>query len=203
MKKNDLTKRIGTRLKELRKQADLTLKQLAAMTELSPALLSRIENSLVMPSIQTLQAISSSLMVDIDYFFRREEEKGYAISYSGSRNILFSRRGSNGEITYEIEPLVEGFENSFMEPVAMTVLAKDQNGDNDLVTHEGQEFMYILEGRVRLTLGLKKFVLKKGDAAYWNATIPHSGRTIGKIPAKTLNVALMPGTRTDAFQMKG
>jgi transcriptional regulator with XRE-family HTH domain len=201
--KDDLVKRIGTRLKELRKQSDLTLKQLAEMTELSSAILSRIENCLVMPSIQTLQAISSNLKVDIDYFFRREEEKGYEISYLESRNILFSRKEANGKITHEIEPLAEDFENSFMEPVVITFLAKDQSVDAELVTHEGQEFMYILEGKMMLTIGLDKFILKKGDAAYWNSTIPHSGRTVGKKPAKTLNVAFMPGTRTGAFQKKG
>ena len=68
--KNDLVKKIGNRLKELRQDHDLTLKKLAEATGLSPALLSRIENALSMPSIHTLQSIADSLNVDMGFFLR-------------------------------------------------------------------------------------------------------------------------------------
>ena len=66
--------------------------------------------------------------------------------------------------------------------------------------YEGQEFMYVLEGRIELFLGEKRYILKKGDAGYWNGSIPHMGFRLGKKPAKTLNVHLIPGMRVGTFE---
>jgi transcriptional regulator with XRE-family HTH domain len=172
----------------------LSLKQLAEQTHLSPPFFSRIENGLVMPSIPTLQMISNILKVDIGYFFRQEEEKGYIISYSGKRRITRSHRGP-----YRLELLAEGMENPFMEPAMVTALAT-QEKDFQLAKHEGQEFVYVLEGKLELTLGKKKFALNKDDAAYFIGEIPHGGKSLSKKPARTINVHLIPGTRIGTFE---
>ena len=191
--KDDLAKSIGHRLREIRKETDLTLKKLAEWTGLSPALLSRIENGLTMPSIPTLQAVANSLRVDIGYFFRDQEKTQYVISKQGSRRTALSERG------YDIERLVEGMENHFMEPVITSLRGKDQEETVELVIHDGQEFMYVLEGKIEVTLGTKKYILKKGDAAYWNGSVPHKGISLSKRPARTLNTHLVPGKRTGTF----
>jgi hypothetical protein len=56
-----------------------------------------------------------------------------------------------------------------------------------------------LEGKVEVTLGMKKYVMTKGDAAYWRGSVPHRGISISKKPAKTLNVNLIPGIRVAPF----
>jgi transcriptional regulator with XRE-family HTH domain len=192
--KDDLAKNIGNRLKELRKSIGLSIKQLADKTDLSPPLFSRIENGLVMPSIPTLQLISDFLKVDIGYFFRKDGEKGYVITRSGNRRAVQSKRGP-----YQIELLAEGMENPFMEPCIVTELAKP-NENFRLAKHDGQEFVYVLEGRLELTLGEKAFALNKGDAAYFIGDIPHGGKSLGKKPARTINVHLIPGTRIGTFE---
>jgi quercetin dioxygenase-like cupin family protein len=68
-------------------------------------------------------------------------------------------------------------------------------------THNGQEFMYILEGKTRLTLGTQEFILKKGDAAYWNGSVPHKAIGLTKRPTRSLNVHLIPGKWTRTFQL--
>jgi transcriptional regulator with XRE-family HTH domain len=198
--KIDLSIRIGNRLKELRKSMGLSMKRLADETGLSPPLFSRIENGLVMPSIPTLQTISDILKVDIGYFFEKGEEKGFVISRSGSRRVIKSKRGSKGKMAYQVELLAEGMENIFMEPVIVTLLGKDD--DVEAIGHVGQEFSYVLEGKMELTLGKKKFILKKDDCAYYNAFIPHKGISLSSKPAKTLNVHLIPGRRTGIFEIK-
>ena len=90
-------------------------------------------------------------------------------------------------------------ENPFMEPAIVTLMGKDQDKEVELATHAGQESMYVIEGRIELTLGEKKYTLKKGDAAYWNGSVPHKGISLSKNPAKTLNVHLVPGKRTGTF----
>jgi len=197
--KNSLARRIGNRVREIRKQAGLTLKQLADATELTPGTLSKIENGLTKPSITTLQMIANSLKVDIGYLFKSEGEKRYVISRKGTRKVSYSERGSTGKPTYKVELLAEGMENPFMEPIIATLLAREEE-DFSAIAHGGQELMYVLEGKVELTLGEKKIILRKGDAAYWDGDIPHKGISLSKKPARSLNVHLIPGTRVGSFE---
>jgi transcriptional regulator with XRE-family HTH domain len=198
--RDDLTKRIGAKLKVRRKAMGLSMKQLADETELSPPLFSRIENGLVMPSIQTLQTISNILKVDIGYFFKKEEERGYVITRQGNRRMTYSKRGSKGKV-YGLEPLAEGMENPFMEPCIVTEFIEPHE-DFPLARHDGQEFVYVLEGKLELTLGEKKFALNRGDAAYFIGEIPHGGKSLSKKPARTINVHLIPGTRIGTFETR-
>jgi transcriptional regulator with XRE-family HTH domain len=197
--KDEFAKQIGNKIKELRKAAGLTLKQLAKATELSAPLISKIENGLTMPSIPSLRVIADALKVNAGYFFRDEEERGYVISRQGNRKIVVSERGPSKKISYELELLAEGMVNPFMEPAIVVLMGKDQDKEIELATHEGQESMYVIEGRMELTLGEKKYTLKKGDAAYWNGSVPHKGISLSKKPAKTLNIHLVPGKRTGTF----
>jgi len=196
--KDDLARRIGSRLKELRKVMGLSMKQLAEATNLSPPLFSRIENGLVMPSIPTLQLIAHFLKVDLTYFFKKEEARGYVITRQGSRRMAYARRGSKGRVTYGLELLAEGMENPFMEPCIVTEFARPHE-DFPLAKHDGQEFVYVLQGKLELTLGEKKFALNKGDAAYFIGEIPHGGKSLSKKLTRTLNVHLIPGTRIGTF----
>ena len=191
-----LAGRIGTNLKALRLESGLSQKGLAEATQLSPTLISRLENGLVRPSIATLELIAQSLKVDIGYFFRDDEKAQYWISQKEKRKTVPYQRG------YNIETLVDGMENHFMDPAIITLKGKDEEEKVELATHEGQEFMYVLEGRVEVILGSKRFVLKQGDAAYWNGSVPHKGVSLGKKPARTLNVHLIPGKRTGTFLLR-
>jgi len=188
-----LALRIGNNLKRLRVESGLSQKDLAEVTQLSPTLISRIENGLVRPSVATLELIAQSLKVDIGYFFRDDEKSEYRISQRERRKSIASKRG------YGVETLIEGMENHFMDPAIVTLRGKEEEEKVQFATHEGQEFMYVLEGKVELILGSKRFILKQGDAAYWNGSVPHKGISLGKKPAKTLNVHLIPGTRTGTF----
>ena len=197
--KDDLARRIGARLKDLRKAMGLSMKQLSQATNLSPPLFSRIENGLVMPSIATLQLIADFLKVDLAYFFKKEEERGYVITRQGARRMSYARRGAKGKATYGLELLAEGMENPFMEPCIVTEFAASSE-EFQLAKHDGQEFIYVLEGKLELTLGEKKFALTPGDAAYFIGEIPHGGKSLSKKLARTLNVHLIPGTRIGTFQ---
>ncbi|MCG2776758.1 MAG: XRE family transcriptional regulator [Desulfobacterales bacterium] len=191
--KDEFARQIGNRLKELRKEACLTLKQLAKATELSAPLISKIENGLAMPSVPSLRVIADALKVNTGYFFRDEEEREYVISRHGSRRKIDSKKG------YIVELVADGMDNPFMEPAIVTLAKKGQKEEIELAVHDGQEFMYVLEGRIELFLGKKTYILKKGDAGYWNGSIPHMGISLSKKAARTLNVHFVPGKRTGTF----
>ena len=197
--KDRLAKTIGSRLKHLRKSMGLSIKQLAQETSLSQALFSRVENGFIIPSIPTLQTIANTLKVEITYFLEKEEEKQFIISTNGSRRIISSNPKVPQSRTYQFELLAEGMENAFMEPVIIT-LPTEETGLGS-ISHLGQEFTYILEGRMKLTLGEKEFTLKKGDSAYYNAIIPHQAISLSKKPARVLNVHFIPSNRSSTFEM--
>jgi len=200
--KDVIAGRIGKNLKTFRHELGLSQKSLASASGLSPTLISRMESGLVMPSIATLQEIADSLKVDIGYFFKGEESREYLITRKGSRKISYAKRGSKGKLTYGLELLAEGMENPFMEPCIVTEFAGPQD-EFQLAKHDGQEFVYVLEGKLELTLGEKRFVLNEGDAAYFIGEIPHGGRSLSKKSARTLNVHLIPGSRIGTFHLRG
>jgi len=193
--KQDLAKRIGQRVKEIRKDYELSLKKLAANTGLSISLISRVENGLAMPSIPTLQTIAKSLKVGIEHFFKTDSPKQFIISPQAKLRTIVSGKGYKN-----IELLIEGMEIAFMEPTIVTNEDKDQENDIKIMAHDGQEFMYVLEGKIELTLGENKYIMKKGDAAYWNAHIPHRGLSLSKKPARSLNVSFSPGKRVNSWE---
>jgi transcriptional regulator with XRE-family HTH domain len=196
--KNDLARQIGKRLKDLRKQARLTLKQVAKDAGLSSPLLSRLENGQTMPSIQTLQLIASSLKTDIGFFFNTEESRSYVLSRKGERKVSHSERGAKGKVTYDVEQLAEGFDNPYMEPIIATIVARDHKGF-DAISHGGQEVLYVIEGKIELTLGEDKFIMSEGDGAYYDGDVPHKAISLSKKPAKTFNVHFIPGKRVGTF----
>ncbi len=196
-KKNDLAKKIGNKVKRLRAQSGLSQKNMAQSAGLSATLLSRIENGLSMPSIATLVAISSILKVEIGYFFKDDGEESHIVTRPGERRFVLSRAKPLQQPAYKLELLAEGMRNPFMEPAIVTYLGRDD--EVETTTHDGQEFMYVLQGKARLTLGGKHYILKKEDAAYWNGNIPHKAISLGRRPARSIHVHLIPGRWTRTF----
>jgi transcriptional regulator with XRE-family HTH domain len=196
----ELARRIGGELRRLRERAGLTLKELAAAAGLSAPFLSRVENGRALPSLQSLQDLALALKVEVESLFgRAEEQKGYCLSLAGGRRRRLSLRGPDRKLNYEVELLAEGMVDPHMDPALITCLPKSQAGQVELAVHGGQEFVYVLEGVLELTLGERVFVLHPGDAAYFLGTIPHRGLSLSEAPARTLNVHLVPGRRTGSF----
>ena len=197
--REELSVRIGEAVKRHRLEMGWTIKHLAAEANLSSPFVSRLERGQTMPSISSLQTLANALKVDIESFFAKDEERRYVISRKGSRRRHYSLRGPRQKTIYEMELFAAGIENPLMEPALVTIQTKDQ--EVELVTHGGQEFMYVVEGRIRMSLGSRTFDLEEGDAAYWDGGLPHGAASLGPGPARTLNVHLVPGRRTDTFQI--
>lgn len=189
--KDGLAKRIGSNFRMLRLAAGVSTKNLAEETNLSLAFFSRMEKGKIIPSVATLQVIADVLKFDIELLFRRNEQKGFVIERAEKRRFV-RRKG----MTYVSALLAEKMENPFMEPFIVSLPRERQ--ETEVAVHEGQEFLYVLEGAVEQTLGNQKFLLKKGDAAYWNGSLSHKAVNAGREPAMTLNVHMIPGKRRRA-----
>ncbi len=173
------------KIKSLRKSKGITLDQLAKMTSLTKGYLSQIENSNKTPPFSTLDKIAYALGVDITYFFvdSKDEQVDAKITVvkPGERKKVEPgglRRG------YGYESLAYKKAGKNMEPYLITV---DSNGRGSF-KHDGEEFLFILEGSLEFNFGGEKYILNPGDSIYFDSGIEHSGQALGGKKVKMLCV---------------
>lgn len=189
-KKKDMEKLLTKRLKEIRREKKLTLEKLAKLTGLSKGYLSEIENSDQPPPIYTLSRISKALGIDIvDLFARTEEPAPYQAIVVGraSEHNPMTRDGTQYDYIYD--DLAPNKRGKNMEPLIVTPpFETDVDIEKDF-RHEGEEFNYVLEGRLEFFYdGKSHCILEAGDHIYFDADRPHSGRSVGDKKAKVLIV---------------
>lgn len=172
---------LGRRLFELRNTRGFTLGQLADDTKFTKGYLSKIENSKVIPSIGTLVKIARALDSDlVDLFgpgFAGDQEQPICVDRSRDRNAIIRGGDSFG---YDYVALADKRRHKHMEPFIMIFppnIEKDGRFD-----HEGEEFMFILTGKVELSVEVgeraRTWVLSAGDSAYFDSSLPHRGRSL-------------------------
>jgi transcriptional regulator with XRE-family HTH domain len=172
------------KIKDFRLAKGLSLERLAELTGLTKGYLSRIENSEKAPPLSTLSRISLALEEDITRFFKDDlssSHKEYAVTRSDER----TRTGGRGTpYGYEYEALALDKVGKNMEPYVVTV---DYESTTEF-QHEGEELIFILEGKIEFFLNGENHVLSKGDSIYFDSGLSHSGRSLGNEKAKMLVV---------------
>jgi len=180
-------KLITKRLKEIRLSKKLTLEALAKLTNFTKGYLSQIENSNQPPPIYTLSRISNALGIDVSELFAPAVKKVPYQEITIGRHDHFDMQSR--KITpygYTFEDLAPMKKGKNMEPFFVTVgFGRKIDVQKDF-RHDGEEFIYVLEGRLELFFKGESFILEKGDSAYFDADKPHSGRSMGKKEAKLL-----------------
>lgn len=184
---------LGKKIRALRKKRALTLQAVSDITGLSKPLLSQIENNLAAPPIATLIKISTALGVKISHFFqdhtlddrivvvRKDERYGVDKLY---------HHDHAAEIGYRYEALAYPMLDKQMEPFLAVF---ENRSDEDLLynNHKGEEFLFLLEGRLEFKSPTRGVVLEVGDSLYFDSAISHAFRGIDG-PAKALVIIYTP-----------
>ena len=188
-KDQDYSLTIGRRIRELRKSKALTIKEIASGVGLSVGLISQIENERVTPAISTLLKISSFLGVDITHFFRVEETRELFTVVRGKERFTSSRRGvgEKFDLGYTYEAMAFKQAKKHMEPFIVTFDLKEKK-DMVFFSHEGEEFIYIMEGKVEFCIEDKSTILEENDSLYFDSTRLHGYWAMGSHPFKALVV---------------
>lgn len=173
---------IGNKIKMLRLQLNLSQAELADRCELTKGYISQLENDLTSPSISTLRDILSALGTDLSEFFKKEVDKKVVFSAED-----FIEKHEDGMLLKWIIPNAQKNE---MEPVLVELLAGAETALD--FPHDGEEFGYVLDGKICVMLGNDKFVCKKGETFYYTADKSHGVRNIGKTNAKFLWISTPP-----------
>lgn len=187
--KHDLKKlHIGKKIRELRKKAGFILQDLSDRTGLSKPLLSQIEKEVVSPPIATLLKISKALSVNIGFFFQDSylEEKVVLVKKDESK-VIDSRFFGREENGYYYEALAYKKSKKYMEPFLVEFKRKKVE-KLSYFSHDGDEFIYLLEGTLEFRTEDKQFILQPGDSLYFESSTPHAYRAMGRRNAKALTV---------------
>lgn len=178
---------IGEKLRGLRLGKKMGLAELGAHTQLSPALLSKLERGKVFPTLPTLLRIAMVYSVGLDYFFRSDPEQERLAIVRRQDRKSFPDDPSGKAISYHFELLdfaaVERKLNAYLatfEPIAADRARAHQ--------HEGAEFIHVLTGSLGLRVGEKETVLEAGDSVYFDSSHSHAYRRMGDVPCSALVV---------------
>ncbi|MDJ0829368.1 MAG: XRE family transcriptional regulator [Desulfobacterales bacterium] len=162
---------IGQRIKTLRKEKALSLAELSNLTGFDVDLLSRIENNEIQPQLGTLIKLSKALDSAFGRLVSGVGNKLYCITRRNEQKVISrstSLKGRKHAYTYKsLAPEVKG---RHMEAL---IVQLEENVDDDPSIHDGEEFIYVLDGQVSLKIGEDHFQLDPGDSAYYLSTTPH------------------------------
>lgn len=165
--------RVGEKIKSLREGKGFSLKDLADLTGFSTALLSQMENHLVSPSLGTMIKLAKALGVKVGDFLGETHGEPFTIVRKDERKMV-SRFASKEGVKYGYSYESLGFEKKdrHMEPFIVTLEPATIKASKTSV-HEGEEFIFVLEGEMEVVLGNHTDVLYPGDSIYYDSNIPH------------------------------
>lgn len=156
---------IGNRLKELRLQKNLTQEELADRAELTKGFISQLERDMTSPSLTTLEDILQCLGTNLSEFFSKPKNEQVVFK----KTDFFEK--TDEELGNKIEWIVPNAQKNVMEPILMTI---SENGSTySDVPHEGEEFGYVLQGKIELHIGAEVYMVKKGESFYFSPDKPH------------------------------
>jgi transcriptional regulator with XRE-family HTH domain len=180
---------IGPRVKDLRHKGHITLQDLAAKTGLDKSLLSEIEKGEVIPPVGTLLKLSKALNVGMASLFE-DAEAGVKVSVIRKKERTRIKRRPHhheGEVDYIYESLETKKPDKHMEPFFVEFMPMEI-GHMVFASHEGEEFHYVIEGKLEFRTDTVVEVLEPGDALYFESDQNHSFRALGRKSAKVVAV---------------
>ena len=163
---------LGQRVRELRKAKDWTLEQAASRAGLARSTMSKIENGQMSPTYDALKKLATGLGITIPQLFTPPARP----QVTGRRIITRDGEGAaHATTTYEHDLLAEGLTRKKMLPYRARIRARSAEEFDGWVRHDGEEFLYVLTGRIRLFTEFYEPVdLARGDSAYYDATMGHN-----------------------------
>lgn len=163
---------LGARVRGLRKARNWTLEQAAKQAGLARSTLSKIENGQMSPTYEALKKLAVGLEISVPQLFtapRRDQ-------VSGRMSVTKSGEGAaHATATYEHELLAETLTKKQMLPYRARVRSRSMDEFDGWVRHDGEEFLYVLTGVIRLfTEFYEPVEMRRGDSAYYDGSMGHN-----------------------------
>ncbi len=179
----DIIVQITNKLKDIRKEKNITLQELAESAGVTKGMLSQVENNRTIPSLTVFLNIIKSLKIDINDFFQdfNTGQASKVIFKKKEQYLPFEKENTIGFHYQRI--LSSTIDEYHVDFVLLTLMP---NAKRAFVQTDAYEFKYMLKGKVEYTIGDEVFVMEAGDSIFFDATEPHNPRNIGDAEAQLL-----------------
>jgi len=181
---------LGNKIRQLRRKRALTLQNVSDLSGLSKSLLSQIENSFTAPPIATLLKISKALDIKIGYFFQDPpvSSRISVVHHKDRKETVPLHKRANGtKVGYQYESLAHPMSDKNMEPFMIEILPREAS-DMIFYHHKGEEFLFVLEGRMEFRGADRVIELERMDCLYFDSNIPHALRGLDGNAARAIGV---------------
>lgn len=176
---------IGKKIKNLRTILGLTQEELAERAELTKGFISQLERGLTSPSITSLEDVLEALGTNISDFFKEEKEEKIVFQKIDTFETIFESGDS------KLEWIVPNAQKNSMEPIIIT-LNSNKSFSRTYEPFEGEEFGYVLKGKVEINLGGNIYVLKEGECFYTKGQFKRKIVNLSKKESKVLWITNPP-----------
>ncbi len=189
----DASKIVGEKIKALRESRSLSMEELAQRSGLAIEQIERIEGNIDLPSLAPLIKIARVLGVRLGTFLDDQDETGPVVCRKSGQmdSISFSNNAIHSRKHMEYHSLSRSKADRHMDPFIIDVNPTDDN-DFVLSSHEGEEFIMVMEGTMEICYGKNTYLLEEGDSIYYDSIVPHHVHGYQGQAAKILAVIYTP-----------
>lgn len=175
---------IGPKVRQLRRQKNLSLQQLAERSGVSAAAIHKLERNGMVPTITTLMKLATALNRPVAYFVEEEPvDHAEHIPANARKKVHTSKRGLRLES-------VSGPYGRFFMAGAMARVEPGADSGPKPMEHPGEELVYVIDGSLTFEVEGQEYALRRGDALHFRTDRPHRWRNPGARPARALWMAL-------------
>ena len=186
---------VGLKIKSLRESKNLSVEEIAERSGLSVDQINNIENGQNLPSLGPLIKIARALGVRLGTFMDDNDALGPVITRAEERehnnSISFSNDAVDARKHMEYHPLAQQKAGRHMEPFIIDINPED-TPNFQLSAHEGEEFIYVMNGEVEIVYGKDTYSLKEGDSIFYDSIVKHHVHGAPGKSAKILAVVYIP-----------
>ncbi|MBE6140141.1 XRE family transcriptional regulator [uncultured Methanobrevibacter sp.] len=183
----------GQKIKDIRARQDMSLEELSEKSGVKLDVLKAMEDGEVIPSLTPLTKMARALGVRLGTFLDDTPELGPVITRGGkTENSLFfsGREDVTNATNLEFHSLGAGKIDRNIDPFIIDITFEE--GEKELSSHEGEEFIYVLEGEIEVIYGKDTFTISEGDTIFYDSVVPHHLHASGDADAKILAVLYTP-----------
>jgi len=184
---------LGARMRKYREARGISRAQLAEHAGLTEIFLASLEDDDVYPSIGPLQKVARALGVRLGTFMDDEITRDPIISRVDERVAdltMHKARNSRAEFVYHA--LGKGKSDRNMEPFYIAIMPDEKDAEHKLSSHQGEEFILVVKGRLFVIYGREEHILEAGDTIYYNSIVPHHVGAYGDESAEIVAVIYHP-----------
>ncbi len=186
---------VGAKIKGIRETKNLTIEEISERSGLSIDQINSIENDQNLPSLGPLIKIARALGVRLGTFMDDNDALGPVVTRAEDRerdsSISFSNGATDARKHMEYHPLAQQKAGRHMEPFIIDI-NPEENNEFKLSAHEGEEFIFVMEGDLEIDYGKEKYILKQGDSIYYDSIVKHHVHSVPGKSAKILALVYIP-----------